>query len=129
MPPAYKDKNAVYLGYTRIPGADPATFKHIGYAYHVDRNRAYWSGEPIPGADPATMVVLGDSFLAKDQHQAYRSGETLAGIDVTAEGMQNIRVRALSDSETAPVVPEWQMEAFTHVLPIGRLIELGGKIQ
>lgn len=79
-----KDKDSVHYGYDQIPGADPASFRHIGSGYYADRNRAYWCLTPIPDADPATFKVLGDSFVAKDKNRAYRSGEILEGYDAAS---------------------------------------------
>jgi hypothetical protein len=80
----FKDKDSVHYQYKQIPGADPASFKHIGSGYYADSNRVYWCADQIPDADPATFEVLGDSFVAKDKNSVYRSGELLPGYDVAS---------------------------------------------
>ena len=82
--PVYRDKDFVYYQYTQIPGADPASFKHLGSGYFADSKRVYWCSTSIPDADPATFKVLGDSFVAKDKNRAYRSGEPLVGFDAAS---------------------------------------------
>lgn len=217
-----KDKDSVHYRYDPIPGADPASFKHVGSGYYADSKRVYWCTDPIPDADPATFKVLGDSFVGKDRSRAYRSGEPLDGLDaaslelivhhqagfqiysdkngiqvnkmtfprskpgevevvdpytikvgdlfhlvensrstpstlfkeggklmvespsyepesrevngliaaeVTAEGLKNIRVGPLPGSSHVPVVPDWQMEVFTHGHTVERMIELGKQIK
>jgi hypothetical protein len=79
-----KDKDSVHYSGTEIPDADPATFRRLGSAYYADRNKAYWGYDPIPDADPNTLVVLKDSFIAKDKHRVYRSGSALNDIDATS---------------------------------------------
>lgn len=79
-----KDKDSVHYRYDPIPGADPASFKHVASGYYADRGRVYWCTDPIPDADPATFKVLGDSFVAKDRSRAYRSGEPLDGFDAAS---------------------------------------------
>lgn len=79
-----KDKDSVHYRYDPIPGADPATFKHISSGYYADRKRVYWCKDPIPGTDPANFQVMGNSFIAKDSSRIYRSGEPLSGYDVAS---------------------------------------------
>ncbi len=79
-----KDKDSVHYQYTQIPGADPASFKHIGSGYYADSKRVYWGATPIPDADPANFQVMGDSFIAKDSSRIYRSGVPLLGYDVAS---------------------------------------------
>jgi hypothetical protein len=79
-----KDKDSVHYQYTQIPGADPATFKHIGSGYYADSKRVYWCSTPIPDADRATFRVMGNSFIAKDTTKIYRSGVPLPGYDVAS---------------------------------------------
>jgi hypothetical protein len=218
----FKDRDSVHYQDTKLRGAEPASFKHLGSGYYADRIRVYWCTDPIPDADPATFKVLGDSFVAKDKSRAYRSGEPLHGLDapslelilhneagyqiysdkngihvnqmtfprskagsaeiiddrtvrvgdlihlvehsrntpatlfkedgklmaespaydpmtrkengiisaeVTPEGLKNIRIHPLPGSGVRPRVPDWQMEVFKHMHPIGHLIELGRKIK
>lgn len=80
----YKDKDAVYHDYSKIHGADPASFRHIASAYYADKNRVYWSSSPIPDADVDSFEVLGGSFLAKDKDRVYRSGIPLPEIDAAS---------------------------------------------
>jgi hypothetical protein len=79
-----KDKDSVHYRYDPIPGADPASFKHIGSGYYADRKRVYWGPNPVSGADPANFQVMGDSFIAKDSSKIYRSGVHLPGYDVAS---------------------------------------------
>lgn len=81
---AYKDRDSVYYSYKRIPGADPATFRHIDSGYFVDQHRVYWCDSPITHADRDSFEVLGESFVAKDKDRVYRSGEALPGIDAAS---------------------------------------------
>jgi hypothetical protein len=79
-----KDKDSVHYQYDPIPGADPASFKHIGSGYYADSKRVYWCSTPIPDADPIAFQVMGDSFIAKDSSGIYRSGVHLPGYDVAS---------------------------------------------
>lgn len=80
----FKDKDSVHYQYDTVAGADPATFAHIDSAYYRDKNRIYWCYDPLPDADPATFEVLRGSFVAKDKHHVYRSGQILSGVDVAS---------------------------------------------
>jgi hypothetical protein len=78
----FKDEDSVHYQNQRIPGADPKSFRHLASGYYADQNRIYWGSEAIAGAEVGSFQVLGDSFLAKDQNRAYRSGQVLPGLAV-----------------------------------------------
>lgn len=80
----FKDKDSVHYQNTKVAGADPASFRHLDSGYYVDQNRVYWGSEAVPGADAATFEVLGNSFIAKDKKQAYRSGQAMPEIDAAS---------------------------------------------
>jgi len=80
----FKDDHSVRYGDKPIRGADPVSFRHVSSGYYVDKSRAYWSDAPVEGADPATLVVLGESFIAKDKTSVYRSGKRLPHLDVAS---------------------------------------------
>lgn len=61
-----KNEWGVYFDGRLIPGADPATFRFLGYVpvpastgdeYAADATHVYWFDQILPGADPASFKL------------------------------------------------------------------------
>jgi hypothetical protein len=76
-----RDAARVWVNKQPVPGADPATFRHLGADYYVDQQRAYWRHHLVAGADPKTLRPLANSLLAVDAKAAYLAGNRLAHVD------------------------------------------------
>jgi hypothetical protein len=76
-----KDAGRVYVSGVPQPHLDAPTFRHVGSGYFLDANGVFWGSEPVHGADPASFKVLGDSFVAADARNVYRSGQIQPHLD------------------------------------------------
>lgn len=79
-----KDRNHVYVSGKRVAHLDAASFRHLASGYFADKRGVYWGIDPVAGADVETFRVLGDSFVAKDKHRTYRSGQSVEGLDAAS---------------------------------------------
>jgi len=108
------DKYQVYYCETIVPGADPSTFKEVGYEIGQDKNRVYYQNRPttiksystltpvgrfyktktavydqelnaISGADAATFQHIED-FWYKDKNNAYYNAIIIPEADMSTFG-------------------------------------------
>jgi DKNYY family len=123
------DKNGFHVNAMIFPRSKP------GKAEIID-NRTVKVGDLILLVEhsrntPSTLFKENGKLMAESP--AYepmsRKVNGIISAEVTPEGMKNIRISPLPGSSVTPTVPGWQMEVFTQIHPVERLIELGEKIK
>jgi len=94
--PIARDDTHVFYGHRILFGADPDSYRLIGYPYTLDKNSVYYGKERIEETDPASFVVFEDkenftdtcagSFyqFARDNQNIYCHGRILADVDVAS---------------------------------------------
>lgn len=74
-----KDKMNVYFKEKKLKGADPQTFKVLGYSYSADYNKVYFKENFIPNIKPANIKILGNYYI-KDNNKVLFCGKETSGI-------------------------------------------------
>lgn len=125
----YSDKNGFHVNKMTFPRSkpgkaeviDPYTVKAGNLIHLVENSRS----------TPATLFKEDGKLMVESPAYEPESREVngLIAAEVTAEGLKNIRVVPLPGSSHVPVVPDWQMEVFTHGHTVERMIELGKQIK
>ncbi|KEZ04261.1 hypothetical protein GQ57_20265 [Burkholderia sp. MSh2] len=60
-----------------LEGADPATFRAIGFSYAIDRNNVWFQADRIDGADLDSFQNLAGSIYARDGTCVYAYGKVI----------------------------------------------------
>ncbi len=77
-----RDAKHVYYEAKVMPGADPATFKDLGWPMAADAVQVYYEGRAIVGADPVTfMAVEGGVSRYRDKNHVYARDKVIEGAD------------------------------------------------
>lgn len=125
----YSDKNGIHVNEMTFPRSkpgkveviDPYTVKAGNLIHLVENSRS----------TPATLFKEDGKLMVESPAYEPQSREVngVIAAEVTADGLKNIRVGPLPGSSHVPVVPDWQMEVFTHGHTVERMIELGKQIK
>jgi len=125
----YSDKNGIQVNKMTFPRSkpgkveviDPYTIK-AGDLFHLVENSR---------STPSTLFKEDGKLMVESPAYEPESREVngLITAEVTADGLENIRVGPLPGSSHVPVVPDWQMEVFKHGHTVDRMIELGKRIK
>ena len=77
-----KDAKQVYYEGKRLPGADPATIKDLGWPLALDASHVYYNGSVIEGADPNTFKIINGSVSRyRDKSHVYAREKVIEGAD------------------------------------------------
>lgn len=125
----YSDKNGIHVNKMTFPRSKPGKVEVID-PYTVKAGNLFHLVE-TSRSTPTTLFKESGKLMAESPayEPASREVNGLITAEVTADGLKNIRVGPLPGSSHAPVVPDWQMEVFTHGHTVERMIELGKQIK
>lgn len=79
----HSDHQCLYI----LQGADPKTFKYLGYYYGEDKNAVYYRTGIIEGADSGTFEFYDNFSWAKDKNNVYYHGYVVEGADASTFSM------------------------------------------
>jgi hypothetical protein len=75
-----KDRSHVWYRWTRIDGADPASFTALSDIYAKDRQHVFYENKVVPGADPSSVTIFGVQW-ARDRSDIYLQDEPIEACD------------------------------------------------
>jgi len=115
----YRDHKGVLVNSTRLPGANPETFKALRYGYSHDSSQVYqvdgMIAKVIEGAIPSGFAVF-NTYYSHDTEHVFWKGKTLPGADPATFAILNTEVHCSRDARHAyhldKMIPGLNPESF-----------------